>query len=110
MICAAVAATPFEGARATGRVTRAVPSLLGTTAGTHFHLGGNGEMVKEFKEGCLAAGVPEERVTTEIYFNGKAEPDPDVVEYVATSLRELAAPAEATREDDEGSFAVVSMG
>ena len=38
-------------------------------ADTHFHLIGNGAMVNEWKEGLGKAGVPEEFVTTETYFN-----------------------------------------
>jgi ferredoxin-NADP reductase len=101
MACTAV--TSVGGARASGRVTRSVPPLLRTTRDTHFHLIGNGAFVKEFKAGCLEAGVPEERVTTEIYFNGKAEPDPDVVSLVAIELRKLDAQVGAE-------VAVVSMG
>ena len=104
MACTAVnLMTSVGGARASGRVTRSVPPLLRTTRDTHFHLIGNGAFVKEFKAGCLEAGVPEERVTTEIYFNGKAEPDPDVVSLVASGLRKL--DAQVGPE-----VAVVSMG
>ena len=42
-------------------------------------------------------------MTTEIYFNGKAEPDPDVVSLVACGLRKL--DAQVGPE-----VAVVSMG
>ena len=107
MACTAVslAGPSVGGARASGRVTRSVPPLLETTQGTHFHLIGNGEMVKEFKAGCLEAGVAEERVTTEIYFNGKAEADPDAVALVASSLRRLDVGA-----GEDAELAVVSMG
>lgn len=64
MVCSAVAASPFAGKRASGRVTQAAPPLLRTTAGTHFHLVGNGAFVKEFRDGCLAAGIDESMVTT----------------------------------------------
>eukprot|EP00966_Prymnesium_polylepis_P306124 7074116-Prymnesium_polylepis.1 len=70
-----------------------VPSLLGDTvsATTHFHLVGNGQFVVDFQRGLLEGGVAEERVTTEKYFNGKAEPNADVVEFVATAMRERVA-------------------
>ena len=112
MVCTAVTANGgFAGARVSGRVTSAVPPLLKTLDGTHFHLVGNGEFVKEFKEGCLAAGVNEERVTTETYFNGKAEANPQVVDHVATALRGLAATEDLkSSEAGDEDVAVVSMG
>mmetsp|Transcript_25974 Transcript_25974/g.56108 ORF Transcript_25974/g.56108 Transcript_25974/m.56108 type:complete len:335 (-) Transcript_25974:759-1763(-) len=114
MACTAVTLSAFKGARAAGRVTHAVPSLLRTTRETHFHLVGNGAFVKEFKEGCLAAGVEEGRVTTEIYFNGKAEPDQDVVALVSSSLRKLdeadEAHASSSSDAEDNEVAVVSLG
>ena len=53
---------------------------------THFHLIGNGAMVNEWKEGLAKAGVPEDFVTTETYFNHKAEADADVVERISTKI------------------------
>ena len=70
-----------------GRVSRVAPPKIGATDATHFHLVGNGAMVKEVKQGLLDGGVAEEAVTTEVYFNGKAEPDAAVVEFVAEQLR-----------------------
>ena len=55
-------------------------------ADTHFHLIGNGAMVNEWKEGLGKAGVPEEFVTTETYFNHKAEADAEVVERISTKI------------------------
>ena len=76
---------------------------------------GNGQFVKDFKEGLLQGGVAEECCTTEIYFNGKvcasfglsrasvllwhrlaslrwqAEPSPEVAAYVADAIRGLGA-------------------
>ena len=37
--------------------------------------------------GLLAGGAAEARVTTEKYFNGKAEADEDVVKFIADGLR-----------------------
>lgn len=85
--CTAIAAAPLAAPRYSGRVTSAVPGILGSVASTHFHLVGNGAFVKEFKAGLIAGGVSEARVTTEVYFNGKAEPDPDVVAFVSDQLR-----------------------
>lgn len=72
-----------------GRVGRAVPSLLGDaiSSRTHFHLVGNGQFVKDFQQGLLQAGVPEARVTKEIYFNGKATVDEDEAAFVAQAMR-----------------------
>ena len=71
-----------------GRVGMAVPGLLGeVSATTHFHLVGNGQFVVDMQAGLLAAGVAEGRITTEKYFNGKAEPDEAVVEFIANALK-----------------------
>lgn len=75
-----------------GRVSTAVPGLLGPVSpSTHFHLVGNGQFVADFEAGLLAAGVAEERITTEKYFNGKAEADKAVVEHIAEALQARAA-------------------
>jgi ferredoxin-NADP reductase len=72
-----------------GRVSTVVPSLLGDSIGpaTHFHLVGNGQFVVTFREGLLAGGVAEQRVTTEKYFNGKAEAEVDEVAFIADAIR-----------------------
>ena len=54
---------------------------------THYHLIGNGAMVNEWRAGLKDAGVDDDRVTTEIYFNHKAEPDADVVARIASALK-----------------------
>ena len=56
------------------------------TATTHFHLIGNGAMVNEWVAGLAAAGVPDGFVTTETYFNHKAEADADVVGAIAAAV------------------------
>ena len=90
MACTAVSLAPMAAERQAGRVGVAVPPLLGElTPQTHFHLVGNGQMVKELKGGLLGGGVAEERVTTETYFNGKEEADADVVDHVAAAVRRL---------------------
>lgn len=55
---------------------------------THFHLIGNGQMVKEWKEGLAQAGIPEDKVTVEMYFNGMAEPDSDAIKSIAGVISE----------------------
>jgi ferredoxin-NADP reductase len=105
--CAAVSATPFAGERAFGRVTMAVPPLLRTTASTHFHLIGNGQFVKDMQAGLLGASVDEARVSTEIYFNGKAQPEPLAVEHTAAALRRLDA---AAADADDAEDAVIALG
>lgn len=61
----------------------------GTAPGsTHYHLVGNGAMVNEWVQGLGEAGVPEGRVTHEIYFNHKAEPRAEVVEALANVFKE----------------------
>ena len=81
---ASAAAGPLQG-----RVSTVVPALLGEVGGTtHFHLVGNGQFVVDFKQGLLDGGIAEGRVTTEKYFNGKAEVDADVAKFVADAVRE----------------------
>lgn len=53
---------------------------------SHFHLIGNAQMVKEWKEGLEEAGVPAERVTIEQYFNHKAETDKSAIENIAAAV------------------------
>lgn len=98
---ASLSAVAAETERLSGRLTHSVPSRLGTTEGTHFHLIGNGAFVKEFKAGLLGGGVGEEAVTTEIYFNGKAEPREEVVDLVAEAIRALPAAAPAAGGEEE---------
>lgn len=52
-----------------GRVTETLHSVLGPVGNLHFHLVGNGAMVVELYEILMAAGLKDERVTSEIYFN-----------------------------------------
>ena len=58
---------------------------------THYHLIGNGGMVGEFKAGLKKAGVPDEKVTVEMYFNHQAKAEEDVVDRIADSVMETAA-------------------
>jgi len=51
---------------------------------THYHLIGNGGMVNEFKNGLEKAGVPQEKITVEMYFNHKSEVDMEAVDRIAS--------------------------
>jgi len=51
---------------------------------THYHLIGNAQLVGEWVEGLKKAGVPDERVTIEKYFNGKAPLDSKAVDNIAS--------------------------
>lgn len=53
---------------------------------THFHLIGNGSMVNEFQAGLKKANVPDERITTEMYFNHKEQPRPEVVQAIVDAI------------------------
>ena len=90
MACTAIMQAPLAAERLSGRVTSAVPPVLQTTACTHFHLIGNGAFVKDFQQGLLQGGVAEEAITTETYFNGKVEPNADVVGFIAAIIQGLA--------------------
>eukprot|EP00554_Chaetoceros_debilis_P010356 CAMPEP_0194109978 /NCGR_PEP_ID=MMETSP0150-20130528/9339_1 /TAXON_ID=122233 /ORGANISM="Chaetoceros debilis, Strain MM31A-1" /LENGTH=330 /DNA_ID=CAMNT_0038799039 /DNA_START=87 /DNA_END=1079 /DNA_ORIENTATION=+ len=57
--------------------------LNASSSETHYHLIGNGQMVSEFKEGLAKAGVSDERVTVESYFNHKAAIDNERVDRIA---------------------------
>lgn len=56
-------------------------------ANTHYHLIGNGQMVKEWKAGLAKAGVSDDNVTVESYFNHQEEPSDDVVDRIAGVIR-----------------------
>ncbi|KAL9183974.1 hypothetical protein ACHAXT_002060 [Thalassiosira profunda] len=56
---------------------------------THYHLIGNGQMVSEFKAGLAKAGVPDDRVSIEMYFNHKAETDTEVIDRIASAVAEM---------------------
>lgn len=53
---------------------------------THYHLIGNGALVSEFKAGLEEAGVPQDKVTVEMYFNHKAEIDAQAVDRIAAAV------------------------
>jgi ferredoxin-NADP reductase len=58
---------------------------------THYHIIGNGQMVSEWKEGLSKAGVPDSKVTVEMYFNHKSPVDSDAVETIAKSVAQSCA-------------------
>lgn len=53
---------------------------------THYHLIGNGQMVNEWKEGLKKAGVPEDKVTVEAYFNHRATSDEERIDTIASAV------------------------
>ena len=53
---------------------------------THYHLIGNGQMVSEFKTGLEKAGVKDDKVTLEMYFNHRAEVDADAVSRISEAF------------------------
>lgn len=57
---------------------------------THYHLIGNGQLVSEFKAGLLKAGVPDDKVTVEMYFNHMAKADETVVDRIAAAVMKTA--------------------
>ena len=66
-------------------------SLFNDNAGigtTHYHLIGNGQMVSEFQRGLERAGVPEGKVTLEMYFNHRADVSDDAVDRIANAMVE----------------------
>eukprot|EP00288_Rhodomonas_lens_P018682 CAMPEP_0177714258 /NCGR_PEP_ID=MMETSP0484_2-20121128/13369_1 /TAXON_ID=354590 /ORGANISM="Rhodomonas lens, Strain RHODO" /LENGTH=297 /DNA_ID=CAMNT_0019226187 /DNA_START=207 /DNA_END=1100 /DNA_ORIENTATION=+ len=77
----------YEGLR--DRVTRSVPQVLDPAElkTTHFHLIGNGGMVKTFQAALSKAGVPDEHVTIEMYFNHKEEVLDSEVEDMVKALQ-----------------------
>lgn len=78
-----------EGGRISGSEVN-LQAIVATTPlelnDTHYHLIGNGQMVGEFKEGLAKAGVPDEKVTIEMYFNHKANINDDVVSRIANMI------------------------
>jgi len=62
---------------------------------THYHMIGNAQMVKEWQTALLKAGVPEENVTIEQYFNHKAEINQEVVDRIAKAVTESCAAVNA---------------
>lgn len=60
---------------------------------THYHLIGNGQMVTEWKTGLEKAGVPNERITVENYFNHKAEPSVESIDRISEVFVAAATPA-----------------
>ena len=82
--------------RLAGRSTRAAPPLISSALsegfeGSHFHLIGNGAMVKEWQAALKSnAGASEEQVTVEMYFGHRAEPEPHAVESMVEGLAGVA--------------------
>ena len=63
-----------------GRVTQSVPPLLGSLKDLHFHLVGNGAMLRDYYEALERGGVPEGRISSETYFNWDGSFDEEAVQ------------------------------
>lgn len=73
----------------TGRVDDALPPLLkqaGRLGEAHYHLVGNGAMVRLWRAALKSAGVPEKRVSVETFFNHRVEPTPSQIRSLAAKL------------------------
>lgn len=76
----------------TGRISSSIENLssvfnhVSDLEKTHFHLIGNGQMVNEWKEGLSRAGVHEDKVTVETYFNHREPIDEKSVEVISTVM------------------------
>lgn len=66
-----------------GRVGASAAALVRDPRACHFHLVGNGAMLAEVKAALALCGVPAPQVTSEVFFNFKAEADPGAVEDLA---------------------------
>lgn len=73
-----------------GRVTECVPEqiLRDNLQSCHFHLVGNGEMVRLTQAALLRAGVPPRRVSIETYFNHYITPTDSEVDALAARFRD----------------------
>jgi ferredoxin-NADP reductase len=78
----------------TGRISHSEENVRMITAtdgicdvkDTHYHLIGNGQLVNEWKAGLAQAGVPEQKVTVESYFNHKAPSSEKAIETIANAI------------------------
>ena len=78
-----------------GRLTDAVPPLLGCLKDLHVHLVGNGEMVHLVRPALYEAGMPKGRVSVETYFNHHAKPAADAINALAREDTQLPWPGSA---------------
>ncbi len=67
----------WDGLR--GRLTDTAPSVLGLLDGKHFYLVGNGAMTAEMAAALADAGVHENLIYQEAFFNARHQPDPATV-------------------------------
>ncbi|CAJ1943453.1 unnamed protein product [Cylindrotheca closterium] len=65
-----------------------IDSLLDLQS-THFHLIGNGGLVYEFQKGLEQAGIPNEKVTLEVYFGHQTKPKEETVDIIAKAIQGL---------------------
>jgi hypothetical protein len=91
---AADASPSAQGTRLAGRTSAVAPSHVRALAASldaplssfHFHLIGRGSMVKEWQEGLRMAGIPEERVSHEIYFGHVEQHSEETAAAIARTL------------------------
>jgi len=77
----------WQGLR--GRLGRSAPPRVPDPGTSHFHLVGNGGMLAEFQAALAQYGVPAAQVTTEVFFNYNAEPDPEAVKEIVAGMFKL---------------------
>jgi len=78
---------------ATVNLKNILQSSSSSALSTHFHLVGNGSMVNEWKQALADARIPENRVTLEMYFNHKVQPDPQAIKSIVEAFEDVAIPA-----------------
>eukprot|EP00980_Cylindrotheca_fusiformis_P008660 scaffold1848_cov111-Cylindrotheca_fusiformis.AAC.1 len=93
--------TPVLSSNPEGRISSKdnLDQLVQSCAGiddTHFHLIGNGLMIKEFQAGLKKAGVPKKKVTFEVFFTNEPNADKDAVDRIATSMKKMKAASSST--------------
>ena len=70
-----------------GRLGQSVPPLIPRPRACHYHLVGNGAMLVEFKLALSLLGVPEEQVSSEVFFNYNAKAEQEVAQAIAAGFR-----------------------
>jgi NAD(P)H-flavin reductase len=71
-----------------GRLGEVAPALIPRPASCHFHLVGNGAMLAEMKAALRECGVPGDQVSSEVFFNFKAEADAPAVREIVSGFQQ----------------------
>lgn len=74
----------WQGLR--GHITTAVAGRLENINDKHFHLVGNGAMINEMRQALSDAGIAKEQVSTESFFNHRAEADKEKITAISEAL------------------------